>query len=547
MEKRFSIFGGAAARIRTAFGRAAGSEMPAPEGLPHPVEAHRPIPRHATLQGLPKRVRSICPECGGRIDAVLHGEGGKVYMRKRCGMHGEYRDLVSSDERFYLKMERWTFEDEEGIRNPTPSGGVRCPDACGLCESHLATACQLNIDLTNRCNLTCPWCFANANASGLLYEAKRPEIEMMLRAGRAVQPARNATVQFAGGEPTIHRDFLWACAKAKEHGYHYVMVATNGIAFGGDASLAERCRGAGLDALYLQFDGVSDDVYLKTRGRPLMAVKLRAIENARRAGLRVILVPTLIRGVNDHQIGDIVRFGLANLDIMNGISFQPVSFTGRVSREERMERRFTLADLAHAVKEQTGYLEPYRDWYPLSFTSPLSKLMEKMHGEPTMTITCHSDCGVGAYVISNGAGCVVPITKFIDMEAAMTEIDDMSKTMVPFLRRPIAFAQFYNVLRKHYLGGALPAGFAFSDFVGALSPTLARGASVLGKKRRWRFLIILSMHFQDAYNFNLDRVRRCNVHYAAPDGRIYPFCTYNAGPTYRARIERRFACGASPP
>lgn len=538
MNKRFSL-SNAAMRIRAALGQAAGRNAEESENLEPFCDVRPHIPRHKTPAGLPKTVRSICPECGALLDASEFAEDGKVYMRKRCSKHGEFLDLISSDERFYLKMEKWTFEDEGGILNPTRSERTSCPEACGLCEMHLATACQLNIDLTNRCNLHCPFCFANANASGWLYEVTREQVETMLRAGRSVEPRRNSVVQFAGGEPTLHSDFLWACSKAKQEGFTYVMVATNGITLARSLEFAERCREAGLDAIYLQFDGMSDEVYVKTRGKPLLELKLKAVENARRAGIRVVLVPTIIRGVNDHEIGAIIKFGLENLDIMNGISFQPVSFTGRISLEERLEQRFTLADLAHEVQKQTGYLDPYKDWYPLSFTSPLSRFMEKMNNRPTMTITCHSDCGVGAYILSDGEGHAVPVTRFVDMESAMIEINELGKTIVPFLRKPLAFAQFHHVLHKHcHIDSNL--GFTFSDFIGALSPTLTRGASAIGKSRKWRFLIILAMHFQDAYNFNLDRVRRCNIHYAAPDGRIYPFCTYNGGPTHRERLEKSF-------
>ncbi|UCF04330.1 MAG: radical SAM protein [bacterium] len=522
-----------------------------PDSLPEEIEIiHETVPistsrrspaTQATPKGLPKTIVSLCPECCRKLDATLYEEDNKVYLTKTCPEHGVIRDCISSDAKFYLKMEKWTFEDEKGIDTPIVTDPASCPDTCGLCRNHLATACQLNIDLTNRCNLNCPCCFANANASNTLYEVSRSQIEHMLQTSRNVRPRRNKTIQYAGGEPTIHPDFVWAVRRAKEIGFTYVMVATNGLTFARNRDLAYRSKEAGLDALYLQFDGTTDEIYMRTRGRPIAELKYRAIENARAAGIRVVLVPTLIKGVNDHGIGDIIKYALGNLDVINGISFQPISFTGRIPPERRKNQRFTMADLAWAVKEQTGYLDPYRDWYPLSFVSPLSKLMEKLGGKPTMTISCHSDCGVGAYVISDGEGTVVPITQFVDIENVMMEINRMSKKMISFLNRPIFLAQFYNVLRRHYLGDELPEGFRFFDFLKALAPTLLRRASSIGKKYQWRFLIVLSMHFQDLYNYNLDRIRRCNVHYAAPNGRIYPFCTYNSGPMYREAIEREFA------
>jgi len=510
------------------------------ESLEFAYPSKEDVPTQATPKGLPKEIVSICPECGKRIEATLYEKDNKVYIKKSCSEHGEFTDLISSDAKFYLKMEKWTFEDEEGIENPIVTSPPSCPNTCGLCSYHISTASQLNIDLTNRCNLNCPWCFANANASGVLYEVTREQLDLMLKTARSIRPERNKVIQYAGGEPTIHKDFLWAVKRAKEFGFTYVMVATNGLTIARSREFAEKAKEAGLDALYLQFDGISDEVYMQTRGRPLAELKFKAIENARAAGIRVVLVPTLIKGVNDHEIGDIVKFGLNNLDIVNGISFQPVSFTGRISTKERLEQRYTMADLAWDIKNQTGYLEPYRDWYPLSFVSPLSKLMEKLSGTPTMSITCHSDCGVGAYVIYDGHDTVIPITKIIDVESTMIEVNKLSKKVVSFFEKPLFIAQFYRVLKKYYNGSELPRGFHFSDFLGALGPTLIRRASHLGKRKEWKFLVILSMHFQDQYNYNLDRIRRCNVHYAAPNGRIYPFCTYNAGPTYREKIERQF-------
>lgn len=499
------------------------------------------IPTHATPKGLPKVVPSICPDCQQRIDAEIFERDGKVLMRKECPAHGLFEDLIYGDAEMYLKMEQWTFDDTEGIENPQIPVPENCPDSCGLCSEHISAACMTIIDLTNRCNLTCPYCFANANAAGFDYTPGREQITAMLENVRNVRPQRCHTIQFSGGEPTIHPDFLWACSEVKRIGFQYCMIASNGITFAKDLEFAKKAKAAGLDAVYLQFDAVNDRTYKKTRGAKLMKIKRACLENCRKAGLRVTLVPTLVRGVNNDQIGEIVKTAIVNLDIVNGVSFQPVSFTGRISHDERMKQRFTISDVCWDLYEQTGIAHPMHDWYPLSFVSPLSRMMEALSNKDIMTISCHSDCGLGCYLIVNRKGEAWPITRFVDLEGAMAELNELSRKIKSIFERPLRLAQAYNVLRKYYRQTDAPPGMKFGDFLGALGPTLIPSKTHIGKTREWRFLILLSMHFQDSYNYNLDRLRRCVIHYAAPNGMIYPFCAYNSGPSFRHRVEAEYA------
>ncbi|NIM20027.1 MAG: radical SAM protein [Candidatus Latescibacteria bacterium] len=509
--------------------------------ISQPAPEKAEIPLHETPKGLPKQVPSICPECREQIDAILFEKEGKVFMRKSCPSHGVYEDLIYSDVEMYLKMEKWTFQDAEGINNPIVKNATNCPSDCGLCNMHISTACMTIIDLTNRCNLTCPYCFANANVAGFEYTVSRKQITEMLQNVRAIRPQRCKTIQFAGGEPTIHPDFLWAVSEAKRVGFPYVIIATNGITFGKSLEFAHQAKAAGVDALYLQFDGDSDDVYRETRAADLGKLKMRCIRNCERAGIRVVLVPTLVKGVNEDQIGGIIRTAIDHLDVVNGVSFQPVSFTGRISYEERLQQRFTISDLAWEIYDQTGIAHPMRDWYPLSFVSPLSRLMETLSGKDIMTISCHSDCGIGCYLVINRDGEAYPITQFVDLEGAMTELNILSEKLRSIFQRPIFFAQAIRIFRKYYKPQLAPPGLSFGDLLGALGPTLFRTRSHIGKMRRWRFLILLGMHFQDVYNFNIHRVKRCVIHYAAPNGRIYPFCAYNSGPLFRERVEGEFS------
>ena len=257
--------------------------------------------------------------------------------------------------------------------SPTPPAA---PTIAGCATCTPATPGLANVDLTNRCNLTCPVCFANANAAGYLYEPDFETVRKMLQALRDQRPVAGRIVQFSGGEPTIYPRFLDALRLAKEMGFSHTQVATNGIKFT-DLEFAQQCKEAGLHTLYLQFDGVCDDVYRRTRGESLWEKKLQCIENVQKAGLKIVFVPTIVKGLNDHQIGDIVRLALEYIDCTSGISFQPVAFTGRIARHELEAKRFTLSDFAHAVHQQTGIADPYEDWFPLSCVTPFSQAAQR--------------------------------------------------------------------------------------------------------------------------------------------------------------------------
>jgi 7,8-dihydro-6-hydroxymethylpterin dimethyltransferase len=222
----------------------------------------------ALQKGLPKTTQSLCPDCSQLIDARIFEENGRVVMEKRCSKHGEFRDIVYSDAKLYLKMEEWNFGDNRGLKNPGVNNATRCPDDCGLCNMHTSHTALANVDLTNRCNMTCPVCFANANAAGYLYEPDFETVRKMLQALRDEQPSPCRIVQFSGGEPTIYPRFLDVLRMAKEMGFSHLQAATNGLKFT-DLEFAQQCKDAGLHTLYLQFDGVCDDIYRLTRGESL--------------------------------------------------------------------------------------------------------------------------------------------------------------------------------------------------------------------------------------------------------------------------------------
>jgi len=493
--------------------------------------------------GLPKSTRSLCPECTQLIDATIFEDGGKVVMEKRCPEHGEFRDIVYSDAKLYLKMEEWSFGDNRGLSNPAVTTASRCPDDCGLCNLHTSHTGLANVDLTNRCNLTCPVCFANANAAGYLYEPDFETVRKMLQALRNQKPVAGRIVQFSGGEPTIYPRFLDVLRMAKEMGFSHLQAATNGLKFT-DIEFAHQCKDAGLHTLYLQFDGVCDDVYRRTRGESLWEKKLHCIENVRKAGLKIVFVPTIVKGLNDHQIGDILRLALEYIDCTSGISFQPVAFTGRIARHELESKRFTLSDFAHAVEEQTGIAKAHEDWFPLSCVTPFSKLISALRGDETTTLSCHPHCSLGTYLFVDQNRKAKPVTQFIDVGPMLREMDELSRKAGK--RRFQFYTKFeaWNSLRKFFHEDRAPEGLTFTKFLqtlqGMTDKKYGRGDS---EKQGFTYktLMVAGMHFMDSYNYDVERVQRCVIHYAAPNGLIYPFCAYNSGPVYREKIEREFS------
>jgi hypothetical protein len=330
---------------------------------------------------------------------------------------------------------------------------------------------------------------------------------------------------------------------ATELGFTHIQVATNGILFA-DLEFAQQAKEAGLHTLYLQFDGVTDDVYLRTRGVPLMEKKLAAIENCRKAGLKIVFVPTLVRGVNDHQIGAMIQLAIENIDCVSGFSFQPVCFTGRINRRELEQKRYTQSDLAHDVARQTGLTDTYNDWFPLSCTSPFSKLLSGLQNYNRPNLTSHPHCAIGTYLyVDTETKQAVPITRFFDMPAMLREIDVLARGAQSARIKLFSKINAWQKLRKFYKPEFAPRGLTFERFLqtlqGMTDHSYGRGRG--DGTFTYKTLLVAGMHFMDAYNYDIERVKRCVIHYSAPDGRVYPFCTYNSGPCYREKVEKKFS------
>ncbi len=495
---------------------------------------------HPVIRRLPRTVETLCPRCGAIILGRQFVEGGAVWVEKTCPAHGHFRDCINSDALLHAKAQWWTYEEHPGQRFPQVTGAANCPSNCGLCNQHLSSPCLAQVDLTNRCNMRCPICFANAGAAGRVYQPPYEEIIRQLQVLRDMRPIPCTAIQFTGGEPTIHPDFLRIVAAARDMGFSHIQIATNGIRIA-DPDFARKAHDAGLHTLYLQFDGVGEDAYRQTRNYPgIWAKKLAAIESCRKTGMKVCLVPTVIRGVNDEQVGEIFRFAVANADVISAISYQPVSFTGRMDLDEVARHRYTLGDLARGIARASG-ASPLRDMFPLSIVVPLAQILEALTGNPKIRPSCHPDCAFGTYFLISPDGKAYPFPQVINVEGMFVEMNRIASRVrrrgrANWLDKWRTFRMF----KRHFHKDSAPPGLTVKRFVRALmglvDKNLGRGE---GEKLGYRTLLCAGMHFQDRFNYDVERAKRCVILYSTPAG-VFPFCTYNCGSEFRPIVESQY-------
>jgi len=496
-------------------------------------------------KGLPKDTESLCPECGKVIKARIYEENGKVMIEKTCKEHGTFKDIYWSDVELYKKAEQWAF-DGIGVENPAIKNARTCPDNCGLCNLHMSHTVLANLDLTNRCNLRCPICFANANAAGYVYEPGFEQVVEMMKVLRSQRPVPNTAIQFAGGEPTIYPRFFDVLKKAEELGFSQIQVATNGVKFANSYDFVKQSAIAGLDTVYLQFDGLEEDIYIKARGKPLLEVKKKAIENIRKLRqdnlkMSVVLVPTVVNGINDHQVGAILKYAIENRDIIKAVNYQPVSFTGRINQEERIQGRFTLTDLVDRLVKQTNIFRK-EDFYPVPVVAPISRFFYAVNEEPVVAFTSHPHCGLATYLFIEEDGNAIPITRFIDVEKFLSEINKLSdKAMNARIMKKRYLLSAYSLLKECFDENKAPRGMDKMKFIETLKGVLSTKGKDKLAEFSWSMMMVGGMHFQDLYNYDIERVKRCVIHYVVPDGRIIPFCAYNSGPTYRTEVEKKYS------
>lgn len=529
--------------------------LPTPSWAPGPLL--RSDQRTPMDTGIPRRTLSLCPDCNREVvDSVLNGEidiaafrdkpgiieaeiveeAGRILMRKSCDKHGPFEDVLSNHPELFLRMERLTFGRD-----------FQCAGDCNV-HAHgrngitSGRGAYLIVDLTNRCNMMCSPCFMDANGVGYVHELNMEDVKAIFGNALSFKPQREINVLFSGGEPTLSPIFLEAIRHAKRMGFHRLHVATNGLEFAKRRDLAFEAKEAGLHAVYLQLDGVSEE---KNRHRGLgnyMAVRQRALENVSAAGMRTTLQVTVTNGVNNDGLGDIARFAIQNVDKIHGVAFQPLMFAGRdesVSPEERYARRYPLAQLAYDLQEQTSTdWQPLRDWFPTSSFGIFAHLCDVLHPDAelgSLFPETHPDRGIfSALLVDKLKRKAVPIPAFFNLEQFMRDIIEITDSG----RGPaVTKALVWLSIVRNFDQRKAPSRFGLDDLRHVLADCFYRVAGssdhwsqkAYSHDGRWRLMIFHGMWFQDVYNYEFSgSAARVAVASTPSQGEI-SFCAYYGG------------------
>ena len=478
-------------------------------------------------QNFLKETRSICPECHVVLPARLSVREGKVIITKSCPTHGDYEDVYWSDFEQWKRARKYSTLGD-GLENPRTRTEQGCPYDCGICPNHKSHTVLAIIDVTNRCNLRCPICFANAAATGYIYEPRFDEICSMIDNLAANRPVPVKALQLSGGEPTLRDDLPEIVRYAHSAGIPHVEVNTNGVRTAKDPAYLRRLCQSGVSSFYLQFDGVTPDPYKVTRGLDLLPTKLRSLENFKNEGHdSTILVVTLVRGINDNQIGDIIDFAARNHDIISCVNVQPISITGRIDRNKLADYRITIPDFMRLVEEQTNGQVKRSDFYPVPTVVPFARAVGALKGKRYPEFTMHEHCGMATFVFVED-GKLTPITRYANVDAFMHSMNDVYR-LAKAEKRVRARLKMIESFRHLKLRVLAPL----------ISGVVRQGSYEALGRLMHHVIMIGAMHFMDPYNFDLERVERCGIHFAVPDGRIIPFCTMNT--LHREKIEKQFA------
>ena len=427
---------------------------------------------------------SLCPECLRKIPARKVVREGNVYIEKTCPSHGDYEALLWRNAQLYSDWGRYA-EETTGPEEPLTQVVKGCPYDCGLCPQHKADTCLAVMEVTNGCNLHCPVCFASAGGNAD-YE---PSLEVIKDMYNTIIECNGqpCPVQISGGEPTVRDDLPDIIALGREMGFSEILVNTNGVRLAADEEYFWRLKESGATGIYLQFDGVSDDVYLHTRGAKLAELKLEAISNAADLKIAVILVPTLVPGVNEHQVGDIIQAAKKWMPVIKGVHFQPVSYFGRYPKPPKDEDRITIPDVLNALESQLKGEVVVRDFMP--------RRRQDAH------------CAFSGLFVLSEDEQLLAITEFPREGVSKAHFKTPGEQARRFINQKWRFAEE-------------------SKNPGTICECKSDSVTDLFERARTHTLSISGMPFQDVWNIDLQRLQGCCIHVVSPARRLIPLCAF---------------------
>jgi uncharacterized radical SAM superfamily Fe-S cluster-containing enzyme len=538
-------------------------ELPQPQWAPDRIAKSRE--RSMPPLGFPRETDSLCPRCvpeirkqivrgevnldallkshPGEIKAQLVEESGRILIRKTCEKHGVFEDVISTNPEFTRRIENLFFgRDFQAVQDE----GIHRHGSSAI---QYGRGTVLTVDLTNRCNMMCNPCFTDANQVGYVHEPELQEIKAILDRAVSFKPRRQIIILFSGGEPTLSPHFLEAVAHAKKIGFYRILAATNGIRFAQSEEFTRQAREAGLHGTYLQFDGTNNEINQHRGVKNLFDVKVQAIENMAKVGMKTTLVTTVVNTINQDALGPIVQFAIHNVDKVQTVVFQPISFTGRdegIDDESRRTQRYTLAQMIEDLKLQLkGNPEPMRDWFPLSTYSAFTSVMDILQGPNASwgwsACNCHPNCGVFTLLVVNRrTNEWTPLFKFFNYERFMRDVKIITDTARGKL---LTEAQLALAIMRNFRADQAPKGFPVSQIVGLFRPSSEKADSDRNDRMKtraasdeWRVLCVEGMWFQDLWTYDFRRTEMCVIPYGTQEGEI-SFCAYNTGIGWRQIVE----------
>jgi uncharacterized radical SAM superfamily Fe-S cluster-containing enzyme len=444
---------------------------------------------------------SICSTCFRRAEGKIIFEDGRVYLLKRCPVHGAERVLMADDIDYYRRCREVFIKPPEMPRQYNMPVRWDCPYDCGLCTDHEQHSCLTLIEITDHCNLECPICYAASGPGRPTYRSLE-QIEAMLDAV-VRNEVRPDVVQISGGEPTLHPDFFRVLDLAKQRPIQHLMLNTNGIRIANEPGFAERlAEYMPAFEIYLQFDSFDSAALLDLRGADLRNIRKRAIEKLNQLDISTSLVVTLKRGVNDGEIGRIIDWALEQ-PCVRGVVLQPVQAAGRHENFDPARDRLTLTEVRRKILEQTSVFRP----------------------EDVIPVPCHPDSLAMAYALKVD-GRVIPLTGMVDPKILI----EGGRNTIVFEADEKLHAQLFKLFSTNH------SPQSSAGTLRDLLCCLPRVMTTDGVEYRNVFRVII-MQFIDAWGFDVRSVKKSCVHIAHPDGkRIVPFDTYNL--FYRDGLEQ---------
>jgi uncharacterized radical SAM superfamily Fe-S cluster-containing enzyme len=493
--------------------------------------------KQTAKSNLIRQTQSICPGCNRLLPALIFERDGKVYITKTCPEHGAFEELYYGSYEMYTRFSRYWKDGRRIEAANVPLDVCSCPANCGLCSDHLSHTALSNIDVTNRCDLSCWYCFFYVKKGiegAYVYEPSLDQIREMARSLKAERPVAGNSVQITGGEPTLREDLPEIVRILREEGVEHIQLNTNGINLALNPGLARTLREAGVSNLYMSFDGVTPKTNPKNHWEAPYA-----IEACRRAGIGVVLVPCVIKSVNDGELGEIIRFAERNIDAVRAVNFQPVSLVGRLTDSERSKYRITIPECIEAVEEQTNGMLSCDDWFPVPSCSPLPSFIEALTRREQYELSIHFACGAGTYVFKDlDQRKLVPLTRFVDVPGLIEYLQEEQDEIDSGSNRYLVAAKVLTRVRSFVDRENQPRGLSFAKLI--TDALVKHDYNSIGEFHL-KSMLLGFMHFQDRFLYDVERVQRCNIHYLNPDLRIIPFCAFNVIPEwYRDRIQQKY-------